>query len=683
MSEPSSRSSKLRRRIAATLAFLLVAGLFVQLVRDNTPKGEAREIKGYTPWSKEAIAAASRLPVQDGGRVKPFSTYAGFTMLRLHGARSMSIEGEPKELSGFASFLRKMRGKNERSVTIKPAEWLLDTLFRPQLAISLPTFRIDNSSVLEAIGVRPKGRRDRYSYEDLREGRGKLSELAISYGRIDAKQRDPLQNQMVDLNDNVTLYESLLGYFAFARNGVTLQGSSAGGEADKRASVSAVLATAPVFRQQLEQLRRENKPVDGRFRALLDEVLEMVNLARSGFAIIPPVEKNQEVLWRQAGAAIMEVMNGSDKQPDTVIADIAAMETLARAPQGPEWVKAMNELAGRVIARAQARDEYRHIEMEVRYYQKNGFLRAWIFFILGSVTALAMWVFGRNKIGKLLFWATVVCCVTGLYYCVSAIVTRCIIMERPPVGNLYDTVIFIATTAVAISLLIEWLVKRRFAIGLGPILGAALIWLARRYEVGDAKDHMDPLVAVLLSNFWLTYHVLTITLGYSAGLLSAFLSTAYIFMRAFRLDEGDLSLRRSLTRAVYGMLCFTLFLSLVGTVLGGVWANYSWGRFWGWDPKENGALMIVLWTLAILHARLGGYLREWGIHIASAFTAVVVTFSWWHVNFLGVGLHNYGFTSGKGTIWMFYGVMTGVVVTGVALMLMDRCRAKSAALTRP
>ena len=120
------------------------------------------------------------------------------------------------------------------------------------------------------------------------------------------------------------------------------------------------------------------------------------------------------------------------------------------------------------------------------------------------------------------------------------------------------------------------------------------------------------------------------------------------------------------------MLCLTLFLALVGTVLGGIWANYSWGRFWGWDPKENGALLIVLWTLAVLHARLGGYIREWGIHLAAVFTAVVVTFSWWHVNFLGVGLHNYGFTAGKDTIFVFYMVMLGFLTFGVITMILDK-----------
>jgi ABC-type transport system involved in cytochrome c biogenesis permease subunit len=312
------------------------------------------------------------------------------------------------------------------------------------------------------------------------------------------------------------------------------------------------------------------------------------------------------------------------------------------------------------------------VELEASYYRKNWFLYAMIYFLMGAVAAMAMWATGQSKAGKVFSWITLASTLAGVSYCVIAIVKRCIIMQRPPVGNLYDTIIFIATTAVIFSLLLEWMVRRRFALGIAPIIGTGLIILARRFELGDAKDHMDPLVAVLDSNYWLTIHVITITLGYSAGFLSSFLSTGYVLMRGLNLDNGDQHLRRSLTKAVYGMVCFTLFLSLVGTVLGGIWANYSWGRFWGWDPKENGALLIVLWTLAILHARLGGYLREWGLHLASIFTAIVVTFSWWHVNFLGVGLHNYGFTAGKNTIWTFYGSMLVVLIGGAIAMLREK-----------
>jgi ABC-type transport system involved in cytochrome c biogenesis permease subunit len=647
------------RWIAAALAAFGLAAVFYQLLVDNMPKGEVRKIEGYTPWSEASVVAVETLPIQNGGRIKPLSTHAGFTMLGLHGARSMKIEG-----AGGKVF------------KIKPTEWMLDALFRPQLAIEQPTFRVDNSAALEAIGVKPRGRRDRYSYTDIEKGREKLGELAQSYQAIDSKKRDPIQNQIVDLAANMQVYESLLGYFSFARSGVVLRGSGENGAPDKRADISAMMATAPQLREQMNQSQVNGGAIEPRLRDLLEQVLDASNFAKFGLFLLPPVDPANKT-WLSAGNAIMDVMSGASKDPETAIEDIRALESAARSANGDEaeFQKQITAVHDRIVKRAEARGENKRIELEASYYRKNWFLYALVFFLTGTLAALGMWATGKSAAGKIFAWITLGSTLAGLGYCIVAIVKRCIIMQRPPVGNLYDTIIFIATSVVLFSLIIEWMVRRRFALGIAPILGTALIVLARRYELGDAKDHMNPLVAVLDSNFWLTTHVITITLGYSAGLLASFISAGYVIMRGLGLDGGDQGLRRSITRAVYGMLCFTLFLSLVGTVLGGIWANYSWGRFWGWDPKENGALLIVLWTLAILHARLGGYLREWSLHFASIFTAIVVTFSWWHVNFLGVGLHNYGFTAGKNTIWAFYACMLAVLVFG-AIAVVNEKRAK-------
>jgi ABC-type transport system involved in cytochrome c biogenesis permease subunit len=652
MSEPKS---KIGRWVAACLATLLLVGVFYNVVKDNMPKGEVRKIEGYKPWEKETLAIAETIPVQEGGRIKPLSTYAGFTMLGLHGARSMKIEGaDGKEYS------------------IKPTAWMMDTLFRPQVAIKLPTFRIDNSSVLEAIGVKTLGKRDRYSYEDIEPGREKLVELAKSYEAIEKDKRDPVQTQTIDLAYQMRNYESLLGYFGFARFGITLHGSGKDGAPDQRADVSAVMMTAPQIREQLTHAQAHGQQMAPHLQALLEQVLDAANFAKFGLVILPPADA-KDPTWHSAGNVIMSVMSDTKADPKAAIADIKLLETTARAMGGDEasFRKQLTSLRDDLAKRAEARGEYRHVPLEAAYYQKNWFLYAMVWFIIGTLLALAMWTVSRGTIGKILYWGTVVSTVAGLVYCIIPIVKRCVIMQRPPVGNLYDTIIFIAATAVFIALLIEWMTRRRFALGLAPILGTLLIILARRYELGDAKDNMDPLIAVLDSNYWLTIHVMTITLGYSAGLLSAFLAFLYLLMRGLNLDEDDRDLRRAFTRVVYGMICLTLFLSLVGTVLGGIWANDSWGRFWGWDPKENGALMIVLWTLAILHARLGGYIRDWGLHFAAVFTGAVVTFSWWHVNFLGVGLHNYGFTAGKSTIWVFYGVVVLALIFGVVAMAVE------------
>jgi ABC-type transport system involved in cytochrome c biogenesis permease subunit len=103
---------------------------------------------------------------------------------------------------------------------------------------------------------------------------------------------------------------------------------------------------------------------------------------------------------------------------------------------------------------------------------------------------------------------------------------------------------------------------------------------------------------------------------------------------------------KELTRMIYGTLCFSIFFSFVGTVLGGLWADDSWGRFWGWDPKENGALLIVLWNALVLHARWGGMVKERGLAVLSIAGNIFVAWSWFGVNELGVGLHSYGFTEG-------------------------------------
>ena len=121
----------------------------------------------------------------------------------------------------------------------------------------------------------------------------------------------------------------------------------------------------------------------------------------------------------------------------------------------------------------------------------------------------------------------------------------------------------------------------------------------------------------------------------------------------------------------YGVTCFGLAFAVVGTILGGVWANDSWGRFWGWDPKENGALMICLAQVSLLHARFSGLVRDFGFVVWSAVTGAVVVFSWFHVNLLGIGLHSYGFSSGlRDAVWTSYLVQAGFVVVGTIDVLL-------------
>ena len=124
---------------------------------------------------------------------------------------------------------------------------------------------------------------------------------------------------------------------------------------------------------------------------------------------------------------------------------------------------------------------------------------------------------------------------------------------------------------------------------------------------------------------------------------------------------------RAFGRMIYGTLCFALLLSFLGTVLGGLWADDSWGRFWGWDPKENGALMIVLWNALILHARWGGMVKTRGIAVLSMFGSIITAWSWFGVNQLGVGLHSYGFTESV-AFWLVVFAVSQLAVMAIGLV---------------
>jgi ABC-type transport system involved in cytochrome c biogenesis permease subunit len=221
-----------------------------------------------------------------------------------------------------------------------------------------------------------------------------------------------------------------------------------------------------------------------------------------------------------------------------------------------------------------------------------------------------------------------------------ALGARMHIQGRPPVTNLYSSAIFIGWGSVGLCLFLEYLFKNGIAnVGAGA-LGAATLFIA--HFLGSEGDTMEMLQAVLDTNFWLATHVVCVTLGYTATFVAGFLGLAFIILGVFTpLLQKDWI--KTLGQATYGVLCFATLLSFTGTVLGGIWADQSWGRFWGWDPKENGAVLIVIWNALILHARWAGLVKERGIAVLVVFGNIVTAWSWFGTNQLGVGLHAYGF----------------------------------------
>jgi ABC-type transport system involved in cytochrome c biogenesis permease subunit len=176
---------------------------------------------------------------------------------------------------------------------------------------------------------------------------------------------------------------------------------------------------------------------------------------------------------------------------------------------------------------------------------------------------------------------------------------------------------------------------------------------------------MEMLRAVLDTNIWLATHVVVVTTGYASMFVAGLLAIIYI-VRGFFTRTLSSDLARTLTRMVYGIVCFATLFSFVGTILGGIWADQSWGRFWGWDPKENGALLIVLWNAVILHARWGGLIKERGLMAMAIFGNIITSFSWFGVNMLGIGLHSYGFMD-KALFWLIAFDLSQVALIILAL----------------
>ena len=212
------------------------------------------------------------------------------------------------------------------------------------------------------------------------------------------------------------------------------------------------------------------------------------------------------------------------------------------------------------------------------------------------------------------------------------------------VTNLYSTAIFIGWAAVGVCLVMERIYRNGIAIVVGSVIGFCTLIVAHFLSLDG--DTMEMMQAVLDTNFWLATHVTCITLGYMTTFVAGLMGVTYILMGIFTNRLRKDGLAADLARMNYGILCTGMFLSFVGTVLGGIWADQSWGRFWGWDPKENGALLIVIWIAMILHARWGGMVKARGIAVLSSLGIVVTLWSYFGTNFLGVGLHSYGFQSG-------------------------------------
>ncbi|HET6440707.1 MAG TPA: cytochrome c biogenesis protein CcsA [Anaeromyxobacter sp.] len=577
------RLARLAPFAAAAVALLLVASALV-------PRGK---VNGFD------LEAFGRLPVLQGGRVKPLDTVARNALLMIRSQQEFRAEAPGT-------------GKKE---TLSATRWLLDVMFRPQLADKQPAFVINDPELLGLMGL-PQTANRYYPFESISPHADQVQKQAMAAQAVESANRTRFQRAAVNLAERAWLYFKL-------KNTVEPEGTPLSAEI-------AAAGTAPGAEHQrgLQQLAE--------------------------FRPLPPTAGARADAWRSTGTALAAVGAG---QSDPQLVGWARLGKAWADQDAPAFNQAVADLwtFESAAAPAAARQGVR----EQVFNRASPFILGIELYVLALLVVFLSWLFKPEVLGPTSF---VLLCAGALVH-TAGLVSRIVLQGRPPVTNLYSSAVFVGFVAVVLGVILERMYRRGFGTLVAGAIGVGTLIIAHNLS-GDG-DTMEMMRAVLDSNFWLSTHVLTITIGYGGTFLAGVLAIAWV-VRRHLLPGRNLADDKVLASSTYGVVCFSLLFSFVGTVLGGIWADQSWGRFWGWDPKENGALLIVLWNAIILHARWGGYARERGIMAMAIFGNVITSLSWFGVNMLGVGLHSYGFMD-KAFWALFTFIASQLVLVALAL----------------
>lgn len=305
--------------------------------------------------------------------------------------------------------------------------------------------------------------------------------------------------------------------------------------------------------------------------------------------------------------------------------------------------------------------ETRAVRLEYFYDRHNPWRKTAVFY------GLAILAFGASSLvlKRPLIILALVLTAAGVAEHLLGIALRVAILERAPVSNTYEALLWMGLVGIAVGLVAQ-LVNNRKGWYLFAGVAAAFISVIFAGMV-PLTDRTNSLPAVLRSNYWLTIHVLTIVASYGVLTVSSVLGHAYLIKDVILGKREQVASRRSAALVVqtYRTIQVGLILLTAGTILGGVWAAESWGRFWGWDPKETWALISILTYFAVLHARYVRWLKDFGLAAAAVLGLVVIVWTFYGVNYvMASGLHSYGFGSG-GEMWVGLWAVLELVFLGV------------------
>ncbi len=415
------------------------------------------------------------------------------------------------------------------------------------------------------------------------------------------------------------------------------------------------LAGAPALielAQEAAALRQTGQPVP-RLNAEAQSVISRLQLLKglgdmSAFAIFPPPPGAAN------GAAWLSIEQMPVAYPPEtagpLLTSLRDANTAARKGDGDEFAAALRSLVDGLRELNPAAYPSKDITArELSYNRTKPFDKAmWLF-----ASAVALLAFGsRHGWRRWPQRAGVAVTAAGLAFMLWGLLQRVLIAGRAPVTNMYESVIWVAMGTVVFGLIFFAVYRHRLMlIAALPVSFLALL-LVRSLPVA-MPSRLDPLVPVLRDNFWLTVHVLTITLSYAAFALA--LGFGHVVLWRYIRQPATADAVRPLHEWLYRMMFVGLILLAAGTILGGVWANYSWGRFWGWDPKETWAFIALLMYVVAIHGKMAGWWGDFGIAVAAVVNFAGIIMAWYGVNYvLGAGLHSYGFgVGGEGYVLAF------------------------------
>jgi ABC-type transport system involved in cytochrome c biogenesis permease subunit len=558
----------------------------------------------------------AQIPVLENGRVKPLERFAAIQLHRISGTDS--FEGRPAII------------------------WLAEALFNPAAAANQSLFAVDRQAVRAALGLGDASRFHRFSLAELAPGLGKTADQVEALLQRKSEELSADEQALVDLHSQVLIFNQLLQSLSLLLPLPVAVPAEAGAEPTQRThNFVDMMRSEP---ELIEKVRGFLTPANTANPDLLTEpqqqlaqfVYALSKLREGGahnilLRVIPSVWRDSAGEWFSPWQTILEGQSAPQ------IADLLKlwqdMAMAYRAGDGEIWQSATEKAVMMTRQLMHDAELERRLDTEVLYDRLHPYPLTGILYGLTALLAvLALRGVSWSQTATTLVF-TIACALHTM-----AIAMRIVILNRPPVGTLYESLLFVGLVIGLVCLGVS-AASRKPALALGGALGAALLLaLAPLFETDG--ESLTMLSAVLNTNFWLSTHVLCITAGYGLCLVTALLAHGLLVVAPRKTDNP------AGKTLLYKLSIISLLLTTVGTLLGGVWADQSWGRFWGWDPKENGALLIVLWLLWLQHGRLGGQLSHLAWLSGCAFLTVIVALAWFGVNLLGIGLHSYGFTTG-------------------------------------